>query len=77
MCYMKYNLFSLKTLIIACFLFLASCVKENIDPVTGKKSEPWEPNSDARARKYADENPIFIKQCSAFCCNLNLIFRRN
>ena len=57
---MKYNLFSLKTLIIACFLFLASCVKENIDPVTGKKSEPWEPNSDARARKYADENPIFI-----------------
>ena len=60
MCYMKYNFFSLKTLIIACFLFLASCVKENIDPVTGKKSETWEPNSDARARKYADENPIFI-----------------
>ncbi len=57
---MKNNFFSIKTLIIASFLILTSCIKENIDPVTGKKIEPWEPNSDARARKYADENPILI-----------------
>jgi hypothetical protein len=57
---MKNIFFLIKTLIIACFLALTACVKENVDPVTGKKIEPWEPNSDARARKYADENPILI-----------------
>ena len=46
------------TLIVSFTQFSCSSIKDKIDPVTGKKVENWEPNSDARARKYADENPI-------------------
>jgi len=49
-------------IIFALTLLLSSCsslFKEKKDPVTEKK-EIWEPNSDARARKHADENPVII-----------------
>ena len=48
------------TLLISFTQFSCSGTKDKIDPVTGKKVENWEPNSDARARKYADENPIIL-----------------
>ena len=39
--------------------FLQACSGPKIDPVTGKE-EIFEPNADARAERYARENPIFI-----------------
>jgi len=50
----KFKYFILVLLIYSC----SSLTKEKIDPVTGKKVENFEPNSDVRARKFADENPI-------------------
>ena len=59
-----FNRFFKKPLIIIFLLgpfLLTSCIKEKSDPITGKsENEKFEPNSDARARKYADENPIMF-----------------
>ena len=59
-----FSRFFKKPLIIIFLLgpfLLTSCIKEKSDPITGKSgNEKFEPNSDARARKYADENPITL-----------------
>ena len=59
-----FSRFFKKPLIIIFLLgpfLLSSCIKEKSDPITGKsENEKFEPNSDARARKYADENPIMF-----------------
>ena len=50
----------LTSALISLTQFSCNFAKDKIDPATGKKVENWEPNSDARARKYADENPITL-----------------
>jgi hypothetical protein len=54
----KNKIFFLKLSFLIIF-FLQACSGPKIDPVTGKE-EIFEPNADARAERYARENPIFI-----------------
>ena len=52
-----YNFFK-KALITSLLIFsLYSCSSNKADPVTGEKPR-FEPNSDARAREFADKNPL-------------------
>lgn len=58
MCNIKKTIY-FSFLIVIFFAPLTNCaLKDKVDPVTGK-AEVFEPNAYERARKYADENPIF------------------